>query len=232
MDVSSLDNVAANEHPLTPAPTPTREDPPPPPTPSPTRDHAGDEPPGRLDPPPPSPTTTAPALVVEPPTITPPDQLPQELLLAAQGKAPPPARAAYTFGRAELKGALLVALYEEGTITNAARVVGLCRSTVHNWRGEDESFDLALLDTKEACVDRVEGALYKDALAGEVTSRIFYLKGQRPKVWHDKARLEVSGPGGGPVPVQVEPEERRELMDTARQLREAKAVQGGTDASE
>lgn len=220
MVVGSLDNAAPNE----PQSEHQHE-------PSPTRD---DDPAGRLDPPTPTTTTapvpTTPAVAVaEPPTITPTDQLPQELLDAARGKAGPPERAAYTFGRAQLKGALLVALYEQGTVSSAARVVGLSHSTVRNWRDADPAFDAALVDVDEACIQRVEAALYRDALAGDTVAKIFYLKGRRPKVWHDKARLEVSGPGGGPVPVQVAPEEAAELRETAKALREAK---GDPHASE
>ena len=218
----SLDNDAGLQHQPPLSPAPTRDDADAPAlTPAPTALVSV-----ALDDERPTITITAPDLA---PTITPTDQLPSELLLAAQGKADAPEKAAYTFGRAELKGALLVALYEQGTVSSAARKVGLSHSTVRNWRDRDAAFDAAIIQVDEECIQRVERALYRDALAGDTTAKIFYLKGKRPKVWHDRARLEVSGPGGGPVPVQVDDAERQQLLETARQLREAK---GSTEASE
>ena len=219
MDVGSLDNGAG----LQDGPMPTRED----------ADvghqarQESDKLPACLDAPTSATTPATPPDLA--PTITPTEQLPSELLDAALGKADAPARAAYEYSRADLKGAALCALQEHGARGVAAKAIGINRRTLYAWGEEDEEFGLAVKDVEEYCTDLIEHRLWKQAQAGDTVAGIFYLKGRRPKVWHDKARLEVSGPGGGPVPVQVEEAERAELLATAKALRAAK---GGTDASE
>ena len=210
MDVGSLDNVAAQGAPA-PAPAHARED--------------DDQDAGRLDPP----ITTAPAVTVEPPTITPEAQLPQALLDAVAHKSAPPLRAAFKHRRADLKGAMLLAVRRHGSLSCAARAVGIGRRTVYGWKDDDDAFSLAIEEAQEGAIDALERSMYERAQAGDTIAAIFMMKGLRPKRWHDKARLEVSGPGGGPVPVQVDDKERAALLATAKALREAK---GSTEASE
>ena len=217
MDDGSLVNVAAQEH-QPPLPlVPTRDD---------ADDPACALTPAVLPGEQPTATITAPDLT---PTITPEDQLPQALLDAVAHKSAPPLRAGYAFRREDLKGAMLLAVREHGSLACAARAVGVSRMTVYNWKDDDPAFEAAILQAQEGAWDALERSMYQRACAGDTIAAIFMLKGRRPKVWHDKARLEVSGPGGGPIPVQVAPEEAQELRETARQLREAK---GSTDASE
>lgn len=176
-------------------------------------------------------STAAPTPAQEdPPTITPEDKLPQELLLAVEHKSSPPLRAAYTYSRADLKGAMLLAVRRHGSLSCAARAVGIGRQTVYDWKEGDEAFALAIHQAQEGAIDALERSMLERAMAGDTVAGIFMLKGYRPRRWHDRARLEVSGPGGGPIPVWPGSEdERQELMETARRLAEAK---GKTDASE
>lgn len=43
---------------------------------------------------------------------------------------------------------------------------------------------------------QVENALLKNALAGNITAQIFWLKNRRPKLWSDKPNYSVAGHSG------------------------------------
>lgn len=117
--------------------------------------------------------------------------------------------------------AFLAELALRGNVTESARVAGVARSTVYEWRAEDESFasdwDAALDEAADAMereawrraiegVDEpVFGALGNNQGSGEIgtvrkysdTLLIFLMKGARPEKYRD--RHEVTGKDGAPL---------------------------------
>jgi len=68
------------------------------------------------------------------------------------------------------------------------------RKTIYLWKNKEEWFDNALKEVRESCKDNVETALYKEALGGNVTAQIFYLKTQaKDRGYIEKQEVEHSG---------------------------------------
>lgn len=108
-----------------------------------------------------------------------------------------------------------------GNVTDSARAAGVSRSTVYEWRAEDDSFasawDAALDEAADAMereawrraiegVDEpVFGAIGNNQGSGEIgtvrkysdTLLIFLMKGARPEKYRD--RHEVTGKDGAPL---------------------------------
>jgi hypothetical protein len=102
--------------------------------------------------------------------------------------------------------------------------------TVYRWKGQFPEFCQALKAGKDQADERVERSLYQQAIGYEqdevkifmpagaegpvyapfrakvapnVTAAIFWLKNRRGSEWRDKTQQELSGPGGGPVAMEV-----------------------------
>lgn len=69
-----------------------------------------------------------------------------------------------------------------------------------------------------ACVN-VAGALYKNALKGNVVAQIFFLKNKAG--WRDMGRIEHTAPGGGPI--------KHQHTQTAAQVTEEDALKSYLD---
>lgn len=69
-----------------------------------------------------------------------------------------------------------------------------------------------------ACMN-VAGALYKNAMKGNVVAQIFFLKNKAG--WRDMGRLEHSAPGGGPI--------KHAVTNTAAHVTEESALQSYLD---
>ena len=67
------------------------------------------------------------------------------------------------------------------------------RSTFYEWCNKYQDFADLLKEDKDYADTQVENALYKQALEGNVTAAIFWLKNRRRKDWKDKQDLEVTG---------------------------------------
>lgn len=78
-----------------------------------------------------------------------------------------------------------------GNIAKTCEGAEIDRSTFYRWRKKDEEFNELVQEILDACTDNVESALYKNALEGNVTAQIFYLKNKRPEVFQDRRQLEV-----------------------------------------
>ena len=112
----------------------------------------------------------------------------------------------------------LTAYAELGTISHAAARTGISRMTVYRWL-EDESFKSAFEGAKKEVVDKLEReairrategvdkpVYYKGELVDTIreysdTLLIFLLKGQKPDIYGDKVRQEVTGKDGEAVKV-------------------------------
>lgn len=134
------------------------------------------------------------------------------------------------------KAAFLTAYEAIGTVTGAAVQSGVNRTHVYDWLAEDDAFAKAFEASKERAVDLAEQELRRRGIAGydkpvyqggkrvgvirefSDACLIFYLKGRRRDVFGD--RQEVSGPQGGPIPLQAVPYDLSALSgDELRQLR-------------
>jgi hypothetical protein len=128
----------------------------------------------------------------------------------------------------------LLAFYEEGTIAEAARKIGISRQAHHDvWMKKDEHqnyiyglYAQLFLDARAALVEIAEAALWRRGVKGisepvfhqgkktehkiikyDTTALIFWLKGNCPQKY--KERFEHTGEGGGPMQMTI---------DAARQI--------------
>ena len=67
-----------------------------------------------------------------------------------------------------------------------ANNMGIATGTLYDWKAKFEEISEALKKGKEVVDYEVENALVKEALSGNVTAIIFWLKNRRPDKWRDK----------------------------------------------
>lgn len=67
-----------------------------------------------------------------------------------------------------------------------ANNIGISAGTLYDWKAKFEEISEALKKGKEVVDYEVENALVKEALSGNVTAIIFWLKNRRPDKWRDK----------------------------------------------
>ena len=92
--------------------------------------------------------------------------------------------------------------------------MGIVPSTLYRWKNEYEEISEALKKGKEVVDYQVENALLCNAIKGDTTAQIFWLKNRRPDKWRDKRDLEHSG--GINVQNQYENMTEEELMELAK----------------
>lgn len=96
----------------------------------------------------------------------------------------------------------LDALSREANISRAAETAGILASLPYYYKKVDPSFARAWAAAYEQGMDGFEGVLQDHARNNSkaaVVATIFLLKGRRRHIYGDKT--EVSGPGGGAIPV-------------------------------
>jgi hypothetical protein len=93
----------------------------------------------------------------------------------------------------KLKKEQFVQLLKMGnTLSGAAEGIGVDRDTVLDERRRDKRFDAKVKDARyNYQVYLVEDALYTEAIKGNVTAQIFFLKNRAPDRWGD--RVDFSG---------------------------------------
>lgn len=62
----------------------------------------------------------------------------------------------------------------------------ISRSSFYEYKSKISDFSDALKETKEYVDAQVENALLQNALKGNITAQIFWLKNRRPEQWRDK----------------------------------------------
>ena len=82
-----------------------------------------------------------------------------------------------------------------------ADFLGISDRTFRNKMWEDERVYAAYKRGRGDAVANVGKNLIQQALDGNTTAAIFFLKTQAG--WREKQELEVSGPGGGPIATEV-----------------------------
>ena len=126
-----------------------------------------------------------------------------------------------------------------------AEFFGVNVDTIYEWKKVHASFSDAIKDGKFIADAEVADKLFKratgyehqavkivaDAKTGaehsveyteryppDTTAAIFWLKNRRPDLWRDRVEQQLSGPGGGAIPIQstvtfVRPPEREQEAD-------------------
>ncbi len=125
--------------------------------------------------------------------------------------------AAYNKKIAERKTLFLAKLAEHGTVSVAAKYVGIIPKTAYSWRKADPEFAAAWHDATESAMDVAEQWMYDRHVHGvkepifykgrQVGERVeydtrageFILKGRRPEIFGDKLGISHSGHDGGPL---------------------------------
>lgn len=80
--------------------------------------------------------------------------------------------------------------------------MGIHVSTLYEYKNKYPEVNESLKKGKAVVDYEVENALLQQALQGNTTAQIFWLKNRRPKKWRDKTSQEISGPDGGPVQIE------------------------------
>jgi transposase-like protein len=98
----------------------------------------------------------------------------------------------------EKKAKFLSVLANGGSVTLAARAIGVARNNVYAWRNKDEQFKADWDDAVEQGTDMLEDAAVERAIKGKSdTMIIFLLKSRRKEKYAE--RTEHTGKGGGPI---------------------------------
>lgn len=76
-----------------------------------------------------------------------------------------------------------------------AHNLGINVSTLYEWKKKHKEFSDTLKKGKEVVDIMVENALLKQALEGNTTAQIFWLKNRKPDAWREKQEIkqEVDG---------------------------------------
>lgn len=86
---------------------------------------------------------------------------------------------------------VLVALAaKNATDQEIAEAAGVALSTLYRWKGDYPDFREALKASKATADELVEASLYGNALAGNVTAQIFWLKNRQPDRWREKQEVQ------------------------------------------
>jgi hypothetical protein len=73
--------------------------------------------------------------------------------------------------------------------------------TIRTWKDKHADFAAALAHGKQMADAKVAGALYDNALGGNVVAQIFWMKNRQN--WRDKVDHEMAGKDGGPLSIEI-----------------------------
>lgn len=86
--------------------------------------------------------------------------------------------------------------------------LGISEDSFYKYKKEFSEFSESLKENKEFVDGQVENALLQNALKGNITAQIFWLKNRRSKQWREK-----------PVPVAEDPKKKLDEIISALQMR-------------
>jgi len=98
--------------------------------------------------------------------------------------------------------AFLRAFAKTGTITAAARAAKSTRQKHYEWLRDDPEYAALYEAAKDEFVESVESTVHALALSGHPILLMFLLKRHKPE-YRDQHKVELGGPGGGPLEVTV-----------------------------
>jgi hypothetical protein len=107
----------------------------------------------------------------------------------------------------------------------AAREVGVHRSTIADHRKLDEAFAAEERLAEMDAVEQVEESLFQAALAGNVTAIQVFLYNRAPERWADKRNIVHTGAGGGPVEIADARPRYHEMTDAELAAEEARQTE-------
>ena len=87
------------------------------------------------------------------------------------------------------------------TPAGAAQAIGVDRRTAYRWRAIDPAFAEEWTDARETKIENVETVLYRQAMGGDITAIIFFLKAHRPETYNRRMRISLEGDFDNPLSV-------------------------------
>jgi len=82
---------------------------------------------------------------------------------------------------------LLIGWAREGlTEEQIAKKMGISRQTLYIWKTKHSELNEALQEGKEVADFAIEQALYRNAITGDTTAQIYWLKNRRRDKWRDR----------------------------------------------
>ncbi len=99
----------------------------------------------------------------------------------------------------QMKDALVDAMMRGATMGTAALKFGVSRQAIYNAMEKDPRFAEKLNAARGTADDAVEAALYRNAINGNVTAQIFWLKNRRPNEWRDAHEIDLANKDGRPL---------------------------------
>jgi len=90
---------------------------------------------------------------------------------------------------------VIAALRIGADIAGAAHLIAVSTDGLTKYLARHPLVKARADDARKIADDRVQSALYKSAVAGNVTAMIFWLKNRQPKEWRDRREIEMSGAG-------------------------------------
>jgi transposase len=78
------------------------------------------------------------------------------------------------------------------TESQMAERIGVAMSTFSLWKTKYPEFSVALKTSKDEADSKVVESLYHQALKGNVTAQIFWLKNRQPAKWRDRQEVETT----------------------------------------
>ena len=90
-----------------------------------------------------------------------------------------------------------------GVVTEACRSAGISTPTAYRRRDESPAFAAAWEAAFEASTQALELAAIQRAHDRSDVLAIFLLKARRPDTYRENARIEHTGPGGGPIVTEI-----------------------------
>lgn len=78
------------------------------------------------------------------------------------------------------------------TNNQIAEKIGISKQTFYDWLKKYPDLSDSLKENKDVVDRKVENALLKNALNGNVTAQIFWLKNRKPNEWREKRETEVN----------------------------------------
>lgn len=86
----------------------------------------------------------------------------------------------------------------------AARLAGVSRKTLYNWRDANPEFAEALDDVDEGITDVIEATALKKAIRdGDTTMLIFLLKTRRSSMYGERSSVALTGKDGSPLIITI-----------------------------
>lgn len=71
-----------------------------------------------------------------------------------------------------------------------ARNMGINPATLYEWKKKYPKIAESLKRSKDVADRQVENALFENAISGNITAQIFWLKNRKPNKWRDKQEYE------------------------------------------